>query len=313
MADSVNITITSSEEIAVVSAQVTGTPDTVAPDIQEYIGTNGLSAYELWINEGNNGSVADFLLSLKGTKGDQGEAGEKGDRGLQGIQGSDGQKGEKGNKGDAITFNDLTTEQKAELTGPTGPQGNQGERGLQGLKGDDGYTPVKGVDYFDGANGSDGANGLPGSNGKEVEFQKTTTHIQWRYVNESWSNLVALVDIKGADGTNGTNGTNGLNGSDGNDGADGKGISSIDLQGTVGLNKTYRMTFTDSSTYDFTVTDGAAGAAGAKGDTGSQGPAGQNGSDANVTKANVEAALTGDISTHTHSTYLTRDQILNLL
>ena len=43
--------------------------------------------------------------------------------------------GEKGDKGDPFTYEDFTEEQ------------------LAALKGDDGYTPVKGVDYFDGQDG----------------------------------------------------------------------------------------------------------------------------------------------------------------
>src|SRR6185295_9139100 len=46
-----------------------------------------------------------------------------------------GEPGDQGEKGDTFLFEDLTDEQKAEL---------------KGEKGDDGYTPVKGVDYFDG-------------------------------------------------------------------------------------------------------------------------------------------------------------------
>lgn len=46
---------------------------------------------------------------------------------------------------------DYIEEHKDELKGDkgdTGQQGIQGERGLQGEKGDDGYTPIKGTDYF---------------------------------------------------------------------------------------------------------------------------------------------------------------------
>jgi hypothetical protein len=35
-------------------------------------GAAGKSAYELWIDEGNSGSVQDFLDSLKGAQGDNG-------------------------------------------------------------------------------------------------------------------------------------------------------------------------------------------------------------------------------------------------
>lgn len=68
--------------------------------------------------------VSEHKSELKGDKGDKGEQGlkgEKGDTGEQGIQGIQGLKGDKGDKGDT------------------------GERGIQG---ENGYTPVKGVDYF---------------------------------------------------------------------------------------------------------------------------------------------------------------------
>lgn len=57
-------------------------------------------------------------VNIKGVKGDKGD---KGDRGLQGIQGIQGERGEQGQKGD---------------------------KGDPGKNGADGYTPVKGKDYF---------------------------------------------------------------------------------------------------------------------------------------------------------------------
>lgn len=81
----------------------------------------------------------------QGPKGDTGATGPKGDKGEQGIQGIQGPKGDKGDTG---------------ATGPRGEQGIQGPTGAQGPKGDtgatgatgpkgaDGYTPVKGTDYF---------------------------------------------------------------------------------------------------------------------------------------------------------------------
>lgn len=52
--------------------------------------------------------------------------------------------------------------EEIELT--PGPQGPIGETGPQG---EPGYTPVKGVDYFDGAPGKDGKDGEPGQDGKD--------------------------------------------------------------------------------------------------------------------------------------------------
>jgi hypothetical protein len=58
--------------------------------------------------------------------------------------------------------------------------------------------------------GAQGLPGDPGQDGREVELQKSATHVQWRYVGEeTWNDLVALVDLKGADGEDGTDGTNG--------------------------------------------------------------------------------------------------------
>lgn len=46
-----------------------------------------------------------------------------------------------------------------------------------------------------------GLAGNDGDDGREVEFQKSATHIQWRYVGDvAWNNLVALVDITGPAG-----------------------------------------------------------------------------------------------------------------
>lgn len=73
--------------------------------------------------------------------------GEKGDKGEQGIQGDKGEKGDKGDKGDA------------------GTNGTNGINGKDGANGKDGYTPVKGVDYFDGKDGKNGTNGVNGKDG----------------------------------------------------------------------------------------------------------------------------------------------------
>lgn len=47
-------------------------------------GNNGLSAYELWKQEGHEGSIEDFFLSLKGPKGEQGDVGPAGPKGPEG-------------------------------------------------------------------------------------------------------------------------------------------------------------------------------------------------------------------------------------
>src|ERR1035437_6965101 len=60
---------------------------------------------------------------------------------------------------------------------------------LTAITGAPGYTPQKGIDYFDGVSG------------RTVEFQSTGVYIQWRYIGDiNWINLVLLSSLKGADG-----------------------------------------------------------------------------------------------------------------
>ena len=79
-------------------------------------GKAGKSAYELWVEQGNTGSVADYLAKLKGEQGDAGkstydlwkEAGNEGSM-------SDFLAAQKGEKGDAakVTTRTLTLEAAA--------------------------------------------------------------------------------------------------------------------------------------------------------------------------------------------------------
>jgi hypothetical protein len=72
------------------------------------------------------------------------------------------------------------------------------------LAGPPGLPGSDGADGSDGTNGSNGTNGTNGSNGREVQLQKNSTHIQWRYVGDaSWINLVALTEITGPPGSGG--------------------------------------------------------------------------------------------------------------
>lgn len=75
----------------------------------------------------------------QGPKGDTGATGPQGEQGIQGPQGPKGDTGETGPKGDTGD------------TGPQGPAGPQGNPGPQGQPGTDGYTPVRGTDYWTAA------------------------------------------------------------------------------------------------------------------------------------------------------------------
>lgn len=97
---------------------------------------DGDSAYEVAVKQGFEGTVRDWLESLKGDPGPRGEQGIPGPQGLPGEPGPQGQTGEAGPQGPAGE------------AGPMGEAGPQGVAGPQGEPGQDGATPVKGVDYF---------------------------------------------------------------------------------------------------------------------------------------------------------------------
>ena len=101
-------------------------------------GEDGLSAYDLAVQQGYTGTLDQWLDSLHGPKGDPGEQGPQGiqgERGPQGETGATGPQGEQGPKGETGA------------TGATGPQGPQGVQGIQGETGEDAYQPFKG--WFD--------------------------------------------------------------------------------------------------------------------------------------------------------------------
>lgn len=68
------------------------------------------------------------------------------------------------------------------------------------------------------------------------------------------------------DGKDGKDGLNGKDGQQGADGSDGIGISKIEKISTVDLVDTYRITFTDNSTFDYEVTNGKDGQGGGTAD-----------------------------------------------
>ena len=61
-------------------------------DIPVIEGQDGLSAYEIWLQQGNEGTETDYLNSLKGDKGERGPAGKNGTNGIDGktpVKGTD--------------------------------------------------------------------------------------------------------------------------------------------------------------------------------------------------------------------------------
>lgn len=237
-------------------------------DLSGAQGIQGLSAYQVAVQHGFEGTEDEWLISLKGEKGETGEKGATGERGPQGLQGERGLQGDRGEKGEQG------------IQGPVGPKGEQGEQGIQGIQGPQGEPGPQGPK---GDTGS-GLN-IKGELDSESQLpQEGVSGDAWLisgnlyvYVGENgniesnpkWSNVGS---IQGPAGPTGPKGEQGEPGPKGEPGA-----------------------------------DGAPGIQGPKGDPGQKGEKGDPGSDASVTKQNVEAVLTGDITSHNHdSRYISK-------
>lgn len=249
-------------------------------DLSGAQGIQGLSAYQVAVQHGFEGTEAEWLISLKGEKGetgpkgDKGNTGEKGDtgeRGPQGLQGERGLQGIQGEQGEQGIQGPIGPKGEKGDQGERGPQGPQGQIGPQGPKGDTGSgLNIKGELDSESQLPQEGVSGdawliagnlyvFVGENGN-VES------------NPKWSNVGSIQGPAGPQGPVGPKGEQGEPGPKGEPGA-----------------------------------DGAPGIQGPKGDPGEKGEKGDPGSDASVTKQNVEAVLTGDITSHNHdSRYISK-------
>ena len=249
-------------------------------DLSGAQGIQGLSAYQVAVQHGFEGTEAEWLISLKGEKGETGEKGATGERGPQGLQGERGPQGLQGERG----LQGVQGEKgEPGIQGPVGPKGEQGEQGIQGIQGPQGEPGPQGPK---GDTGS-GLN-IKGELDSESQLpQEGVSGDAWLisgnlyvYVGENgniesnpkWSNVGSIQGPAGPQGPVGSKGEQGEPGPKGEPGA-----------------------------------DGAPGAQGPKGDPGQKGEKGDPGSDASVTKQNVEAVLTGDITSHNHdSRYISK-------
>ena len=120
-------------------------------------GKEGKSAYEIWLDLGNEGTEQEYLASLKGEKGD------KGDAAIVSVG--------------AVTTGEAGTDASVENVGTSSaavfnfviPRGDKGERGEQGIQGVPGENGTPGADGQDGAPGTPGKDGAPGAPGKDGE------------------------------------------------------------------------------------------------------------------------------------------------
>ena len=152
-------------------------------------GGGGESAYELWLKEGNSGSVVDFLESLKGETGAQGLSAYE-------VWLS------YGNVGDTNTFFES-------LRGPIGERGYRGPPGVRGQDGPAGLPGAKGADGKPGksayeiwiALGNNGTNeqfiaSLQGKDGKDGK----SAYAVWLSLGNTGTEQDFIASLKGKDG-----------------------------------------------------------------------------------------------------------------
>lgn len=126
-------------------------------------GAAGLSAYEIWIGQGNTGSEDDFLYSLIGPTGDTGATGPQG---IQGPVGATGPRGDKGDTGDIGPQGIQGIKGDTGSQGPPGVKGDTGQQGIQGEVGPQGIPGIQGIQGIQGISGETGPQGQKGDTGE---------------------------------------------------------------------------------------------------------------------------------------------------
>lgn len=220
---------------------------------------NGLSAYELAVKYGYEGTVQEWLDSLSGKSAydiavDNGYSGTEKEW-TSALEASSKQDGASiktasfSSDGELlITLSDNSVLNLGKAIGADGKNGANGKDGTNGING------INGKDGVNGSNGKDGKNGTNGKNG-----------------------------VDGKDGANGLNGADGINGTNGKDGVDGKTVNLdkvVGMNGTDGISVTNSeinsngeliLTYTSGETAKLGVVVGAKGADGTDGADGKDG------------------------------------------
>ena len=234
-------------------------------------GQNGLSAFEIAVQNGYTGTESQWLsTAIVGPQGPQGPAGLNGAVGATGPQGIQGLTGATGAQG------------PIGLTGPTGPQGIQGLTGATGPIGLTGATGETGPIGLTGAQGPQGIQGLTGATGLQGPIGLTgATGTQGPTGLTGATGPIGLTGATGPQGPiglTGATGPQGLQGPTGLTGAQGP----IGLTGATGSQGIQGLTGAAGATgpqglTGLTGATGAQGPIGLTGATGPQGPAGANG------------------------------------
>ena len=208
---------------------------------------NGLSAYELAVEQGYKGNLNDWLKSLDGKSAFE-------------IAKENGYSGTEKEWNKAVA--NVSNQNKSVIT--NAGFNKNGDFILTLLDGTDvnvsNVSNSKGKDGTDGKNGTNGKNGANGKDGRSITLASVNSEGQLviTYSDGSSVNLDKLVGI------------NGIDGKDGTDGKDGVGINTVNITEDGKLN----ITLTNGTTLNLGTIKGEKGD---KGDTGVQGEKGDKG------------------------------------
>ena len=208
---------------------------------------NGLSAYELAVEQGYKGDLNDWLKSLDGKSAFE-------------IAKENGYSGTEKEWNKAVA--NVSKQNKSVIT--NAGFNKNGDFILTLLDGTDvnvsNVSNSKGKDGKNGTNGKNGKNGANGKDGRSITLASVNSEGQLviTYSDGSSVNLDKLVGI------------NGIDGKDGTDGKDGVGINTVNITGDGKLN----ITLTNDTTLNLGTIKGEKGD---KGDTGVQGEKGDKG------------------------------------
>lgn len=157
-------------------------------DLSGAQGIQGLSAYQVAVQHGFEGTEAEWLISLKGEKGERGPKGDTGSGlNIKGELDSESQLPQEGVSGDAWLISDNLYVYVGEngnvesnpkwsnvgsIQGPAGPQGPVGPKGEQGEPGPKGEPGADGIPGAQGPKGDPGEKGEKGDPGSDASVTK---------------------------------------------------------------------------------------------------------------------------------------------
>ena len=152
--------------------------------LPEKLKKNNVDVQKVAVENLNLDKLSEAISSLSKVEGKKGNDGKDGNDGSDGKDGADGRDGKDG-RPVKLRSNDTHIQYQYD-----GDIIWKNLVSLVSLRGRDGYTPVKGVDYFD-------AIGKDGNDAKELELRKTKTQLQWRHAGGKWQILAKLSELKG--------------------------------------------------------------------------------------------------------------------